>query len=310
MNQKPRKKRKDRRLYRLRYRIGEYCLRGFVASLPWIPRVIPESFTRLGANVSFVLLREYRQRMGATLKDVMSDAFPTEEERDRVVWQAWSNFAQGVYDTACSLFVTKEELCAQIAIEGEQHLQAALAKNKGVIALSAHLGSFTLIGPRLAAAGYPFSVVVKLPRDERFAELQNSYRARVGVETISARPRRQTVRRILKTLRANGVVLLIADEFKSGGVEVRFLGRRVPAPRGPVTIALRTGAAVVPIFMVRDMSEQQTLVIRPEIELVQTGDPQQDLITNAGRFVQELESMVRRHPEQWNWLGFQKNREG
>jgi len=310
MNQKPRKKRNQRSLYRLRYRIGEYCLRGFVASLPWIPRAIPENFTRLGANVSFLLLRQYRQRMRETLRDVMSDTFPTEEERDRVVWQAWSNFARGIYETACSMFATKEELCAQIAIEGEQHLQAALAKDKGVIALSAHLGSFTLIGPRLAAAGYPFSVVVKLPRDERFAELQNGYRARVGVQTISARPRRETVRQILRTLRANGVVLLVADEFKSGGVEVSFLGRRVPAPRGPVSIALRTGAAVVPMFMVREASGRMTLVIRPEIELVQNGNPQEDVITNAGRFVQELESMVRRHPEQWNWLGFQKNRKG
>lgn len=295
-------------MYRLRYRVGEYCLRGFVATLPWIPRIIPDTFTRLGANVSFLLLRKYRERMQHTLTDVMSEAFPTEEARDRVVWNAWSNFAQGIYETACSMSLTREELCAQITIEGEEHLRAALARDKGVIALGAHLGNFTLIGPRLAAAGYPFSVVVKLPRDPRFAELQNGYRTRVGVTTISARPRRETVRQILKTLRVNGVVLLIADEFKSGGVEVSFLGRRVPAPRGPVTIALRTGAAVVPMFMVRGTGGHHTLIIRPEIELTKTADSQQDLVTNAGRFAQELELMVRRYPEQWNWLGFQKTR--
>lgn len=309
MNQKPKKKRNQRILYRLRYRVGEYCLRGFVASLPWIPRVIPDTFTRLGANVSFLLLRNYRQRMQHTLREVMSDAFPTEDARDRVVWSAWNNFAQGIYETACSMSLTREELCTQIAIEGEEHLQAALGRGKGVIALGAHLGNFTLIGPRLAAGDYPFSVVVKLPRDPRFAELQNSYRTRVGVRTISARPRRETVRQILKTLRINGVVLLIADEFKSGGVEVSFLGRRVPAPRGPVTIALRTGAAVVPMFMVRGPGGRHTLIIRPEIELSKTDDSQQDVVTNAGRFAAELEWMVRRYPEQWNWLGFQKTRE-
>lgn len=308
MKHKPAKKKKHQKtLYQLRYRIGEYCLRGFVSSLPWIPRAIPQSFTRLGAHVSFLILSKYRQRMQETVKDVMSGQFPTQEARDRLVWQAWNNFAQGIYDTACSMFVTKEELCVQIAIEGEEHLAAALARNKGVIALSAHLGSFTLIGPRLAAAGYPFSVVVKLPRAERFAELQNSYRARVGVQTISARPRRDSVRHILKALRANGIVLLIADEFKEGGVEVDFLGRRVPAPRGPVTIAQRTGAAVVPMFMVRDGNERSTLVIHPELELVRTEDSQQDLAINAARFVAELENMVRDYPEQWNWLGFKKH---
>jgi KDO2-lipid IV(A) lauroyltransferase len=110
------------------------------------------------------------------------------------------------------------------------------------------LGNFTMIGPRLAAAGYPFSVVVKHPGDQRFARLIDHYRARVGVKTISARPRREAARQILSALRRNEVVLLIADEFKSGDVKVEFLGCTVPAVRGPVTLALRTGAALIPMF--------------------------------------------------------------
>ena len=82
------------------------------------------------------------------------------------------------------------------------------------------LGNFTMIGPRLAAAGYPFSVVVKRPGDQRFARLIDHYRARVGVKTISARPCREAARQILSALRRNEVVLIIADEFKSGDAKV------------------------------------------------------------------------------------------
>lgn len=293
--------------YSARYRIGEYCLRGFVASFPWLPKSILHNFTRVGARVSYLLLWRYRQRMRENVATTMSSQFPTVEEQKRLVRRAWNNFAEGLYETASSIFMSPEELRSRIQIEGEEHLRQALAKKKGVIALSAHLGSFTLIGPRLAAAGYSFSVVVKLPRDERSARLQNSYRARVGVATISARPRRQTVREVLKALRANRVILMIADEFKSVGVQVNFLGRPVPAPRGPVTIALRTGAAVVPMFLVRDAENHLTLLIRPEIEVKTTGDSQKDLLVNAAVFVAELEEMVRRYPDQWNWLGFSKS---
>lgn len=224
-----------------------------------------------------------------------------------MVRMAWRNFAQGVYETACTLYSSKERIRSTIAIQGEEHLKRALAREKGVIALSAHLGNFTIMGTRLAAAGYPFTTVVKHPRDQGFARLTDSYRAKVGVKTISAKPRREAARQILRALRKNEIVLLIADEFKSGGVEVEFLGRTALAPRGPVTLALRTGAAVIPMFATRDEKDQLTLRIEQEIDLIRTGDLQEDVAANVALFTRQLEAMVRRYPEQWNWLGFHRN---
>jgi KDO2-lipid IV(A) lauroyltransferase len=103
------------------------------------------------------------------------------------------------------------------------------------------------------------------------------------------------------------VVLLIADEFKSGDVKVEFLGCTVSAPRGPVTLALRTGGAVVPVLVTRDPEDRLTLRIGSEINLIKTGDLQEDVTTNVALFTRHLESMVRRYPDQWNWLGFQRN---
>lgn len=108
-------------------------------------------------------------------------------------------------------------------------------------------------------------------------------------------------------MRSNEVVLIIADEFKSGGVEVEFLGRTAPAPRGPVTLAMRSGAAVVPMFMARDGQDRLTLHIWPETELVKSGGIQDDVASNVALFASQLEAMVRRHPDQWNWLGFHRD---
>ncbi len=297
----------DNSLYQVRYRIGEFFLKGFVATFSWLPYSILSSFTRLAAQLSFLFLWKYRQQMEKNISVVMSNEFPTVKGRKALVRTAWHNFAQGVYETIRTLHLSKEEICSMAAVQGEEHLKRALAKGRGVIGLSAHLGNFTMIGPRLAAAGYAFTAVIKQPRDEGFTRLMDSYRAQVGTKTISARPRQLAARQILKALRENDVVLLIADQFKSAGVEVEFFGRSSPAPRGPVTLALRSGAALLPMFMLRNPEGLLTLYIEPELNLTQSGNLKEDLTINVAMFSRTLETMIRRFPDQWNWLGFRQD---
>ena len=296
-------------LYRARYRVGEYLLRAFVGSLRWLPAWATPYIAGVVERVSRVLLWRYRKRMQDTLAQTMAEELPTETERRTVVHRAWRNFAQSFLEAFATLHMADEEICSRIEIDGEEHLRAALARHKGVLALSAHLGNFPMIGPRLASQGYDFSVVLKLAQEERFAALQHEYVTRAGVKIIPARPRRESVPRIIQALRRNGIVLVVPDEFRMG-VEVDFLGRRAPAPKGPVTIAQRTGAAVVPLFMVRGHDDRLTLHVKPELRFTNTGDREADLRTNARLFVQEIENMVRRHPDQWSWMGFRKRAKG
>src|SRR5574341_715721 len=282
-------------LYWLRYRIGEGCLRGFVIVFPWIPQKLLTTFTSVASRLTYILLWKYRQRMQENLSRALGREFLEPEKRVELIRKAWRNFSKGFFDTAVSLYTNRDGILSMVSVQGEDHLSKALLKGKGVIALSAHLGSFTMIGARLAAAGYPFNVVVKQPRDQRFARLLDAYRAQLGIRTISAKPRREAARHILRSLRKNEVVLLIADEFKSGGIEVEFLNQAVSAPRGPVTLALRSGASLVPMFVTRDAEERLTLRIRPEMDLVKTGILQEDVATHTAIAIRELETMVRRY---------------
>lgn len=293
----------DRVLYHARYRIAEFALRGFVVILPWVPIRVLSLCTRGVAWLAFGCLWRYRRRMAQNIDLAMARTLPA-PERKALLWRAWNNFARGVLETGAVVHFTKERILRFVAVEGEDHLQRALSKGRGVIALSAHLGAFTLIGPRLAAAGYPFSVVVKHPGDARFARLLDQYRARVGVGTISARPRREAARGILKALRRNRIVLVIADEFKSGGLTVDFLGRPAPAPRGPATLALRTGAPALPILAPRRPDGSPVLKIGEELEVVRTEDVEQSVAATTRIFTRHLEEAVLRYPDQWNWLGF------
>jgi KDO2-lipid IV(A) lauroyltransferase len=165
------------------------------------------------------------------------------------------------------------------------------------------LGSFTLIGGRLAAAGYPFSVIVKQPADKRFAQLIDDYRAQLGIHTISAKPRREAAREILKALRNNRIVLIIADEFKSGDVMVDFFQMKAPAPRGPATLALRTGAVTLPMFAVRESGESVVLTVGPAIPSEERGDIEESVLATTALYTRHIEAAIRKYPDQWNWLG-------
>ena len=282
-------------------------MRSFVAVLPWMPYRLLVLFTSFWAWLTFRAVWRYRVRMEENVAQAMGAEIATPAARKKLVWRAWKNFARGVLDTSAVMYFSKEKIIATVSVEGEEHLKEALARGKGVIALSAHLGSFTMIGARLAAAGYPFSVVVKQPGDERFAALIDHYRAQVGIQTVSAKPRREAVRGILKALRANRVVLLIADEFKSGGVIVDFMGQPSAAPRGPASLALRTGAATLPMFAIRRPNGSLTLTIGAEIKPVQTEDLEDSVAATTALFTRHLEGAIRSYPDQWNWLGFPRN---
>jgi Kdo2-lipid IVA lauroyltransferase/acyltransferase len=294
--------------YRLRYRIAEYTLRAFVAIVPWIPYRLLVLFGLCCARATFGLLRQYRRRMEENVAQSLGAEISKRSQRRALIWGAWKNFARGMLETCAVMHFTKERVMSTIALTGEEHLRRALAKGKGVLALSAHLGTFTMIGARLAAGGYPFSVVVKHPGDDQFARLIDDYRTQLGMQTIAAKPRREAVRAILKALRQNRIVLVIADEFKSSGVMVDFLGQRLPAPRGPATLALRTGAVVLPMFATRQVDGSLRLSIGPQIQPLELDNLEQSVVATTALFTRHLEQAIRQHPDQWNWLGFPRRR--
>lgn len=292
--------------YDLRYRVGEHVLRRVVQVLPHLPAWLVESYARFMARLSHMLLWKYRKRMEENLASVFgNDLSP--RERKALIWAAWLSLARGVLDTILVMYYSRERILATIALEGEEHIQRALQQGKGVLALSAHLGAFTMIGARLAAGGFPFSVVVKQPADERFARLIDGYRAQVGIHTISAKPRREAVRGILQALRRNHIVLIIADEFKSGDVMVDFLGLKVPAPRGPATLALRTGAVTLPMFVTRQPDDSLRLSVGAPIAPIECADLDESVLATTALYTRQIEAAVRKYPDQWNWLGLPRH---
>jgi KDO2-lipid IV(A) lauroyltransferase len=269
-------------------------------------RVLPRrwlfGFAAFAARICFSCSKGFRTRSIANLAAVFGERLGPIEIAD-LARKSLENFFRDVIEMGVALEISDDELRRLIPIVGREHLDTALAKGAGVLLLGAHLGNFFLVGTRVAVEGYPTYVLVNQPSDGHFAELMDKYRLKIKQRTIHARPRREALKRLNEVLRANESAVMIADEYRQGsGIQVPLFGKMVIARRGPATVALRTGAAVVPACMVRQADESLKLVIEPELELDRSGKSATQIRENTIKITQWLERTARRYPEQWNWM--------
>jgi len=254
------------------------------------------------AAVGYLSFRGFRERSLANLRLAFGDRFD-DQAIDLMARRSLRNFFRACVETVAAINMSDEQLRRSIPVNGQSYLDAARARGRGVLLLSAHLGNFFLLGTRLAAEGYTAFVLVNQPRDGRFARLMDDYRLRVRQPTIHARPRNQALRELHEVLRRNQIVIVIADEFRRGsGIEVPFFGGTVVARRGPVTVALRTGAAILPACLVRQPDDSLQLVIEPELEIDRSAKGAAQIRENTLRMSRWLEQTVRGYPDQWNWM--------
>jgi len=268
-------------------------------------RAFPQTLFRIGdwlASIAFFLFRGYRKQSTENIRIALGE-YLDGSVVDNIAQRSLRNFFRACIEIGIAIKISDEEFRARVPIVGRQNVDAALAKGNGVIILSAHLGNFFLVGSRLAIDGFPTYVLVNQPRDGRFADLMDEYRLQVRQKTIHARPRRIALQELQEVLRRNQIVVLIADEYRQGsGIEVSLLGRAVIARRGPATLAMRTGAVIVPACMVRQPDDTLKLMIEPELELERTARGKTQIRDNTIRVTQWVERTVRAYPDQWNWM--------
>ncbi len=188
-----------------------------------------------------------------------------------------------------------------VQAQGLEQLDAALSKGKGVIALTGHIGNWELMGAYLAMKGYTVNVVGAPIYDPRLDELVVRNRQSAGLKYIA---RGGATREIIRALQRNEVVGILIDQDTKhvAGVFVDFLGRPAYTPVGPVLLALKTGAAIVPMAIHSLKNGHHRIEIEPEIPLTVTGNRERDQIDNTQRCSEALERFIRKYPTQWVWM--------
>jgi len=284
------------------YYILGRLLRGLFFLTNHVPNKFIFSFSKHSSSFFVRCSRRYKKRITNNLKI----AFGNTIDNKKLVQIANSlseNLGLNFAETLISSTAKKKSLLDSIQIHGIEHLEKALSHGKGVLAFSAHLGNFTLIGLKMAAEGYPFHMLVKDPRYPAVAEAFHVLQKGQGGNFIYVEPWEKALRQILSRLRKNEIVCLLADEKKSKtGVIVDFFGHPAPTAPGPAVLALRTGAPLVPIFIVRSNDGLQHIYIEPQLELDLNGDRSSDIPAVVSAYTKVIENYVRMYPDQWFWI--------
>ena len=187
----------------------------------------------------------------------------------------------------------------RVTFRGADHLQAAMAGGLGAIGLTLHLGNFELGVTALPLLGIE---VVAIARTLRNALL---YRELVGIRSQRGQvvDRRRAALPMMRAIRDGKLVLVLNDQYvrPSHGAFAPLFGARCSTSTGVATVAVRTGAAIVPMYIVRGGPEQHVITFEPPLDVELTGDRKADTQRITEQCNAALEAIIRRHPDQWMW---------
>jgi KDO2-lipid IV(A) lauroyltransferase len=266
--------------------------------------LLPRSWAvRMGRGVGAVMKRII-PRLSRHAEVNLQLAFPAlnEPARQRIIDGVFSSLGRLLGEVSQFPRLTPENISRVVTYEGLENFLAARAAGRGVLLLTGHIGAWELSVFAHSLYGHPMSFLARRVDNPLVERLAESYRTRYGNRSID---KRGSVREVLRVLKSGGVVGILADlnASREEGVFVDFFGLQASTTAGVATLALRTGAAVVPGYILWDEAAQiHRLHFEPAIETIETGDQKADVTANTARYVQVLEAIIRRHPEQWLWI--------
>jgi Kdo2-lipid IVA lauroyltransferase/acyltransferase len=225
-----------------------------------------------------------------------------EAERERILKSVYRNLGALLAEFCLMPGYTPESASRFIRYEGLENYLAARERGKGVLVLTGHLGAWELSSFYHSLMGMPMGMVIRRLDNPLVDAFVNEIRCRHGNRVIH---KDDFARGLIASMRAGETVGILMDTNMTPpqGVFVPFFGVQACTASGMARIALKTGAAVVPGFLLWEESEQQyVLHFAKELEVVHSGDAERDAVTNTAAFTAVIEEMIRQYPEQWLWM--------
>jgi phosphatidylinositol dimannoside acyltransferase len=262
------------------------------------PTEAVRSLARAMGAAGFTLARARRRTLLENQAHLSPNATPA--TRRRLARRTMMNLLDASVDLFRLPALGADEFQALVAVEGKQHLDQAVAMQRGVIVVTAHLGPYELAGAWLAHSGYAVHAMVEDIDPDTNAALA-MYREATGMKLFS---RTGGVRTTLRLLRDRKIVLLVADRVVGAGTEgldVPFGAGRRAVPTGPAALALATGAPIIVGHIARNPSGATRYLVHMDAPIVpeSTGDAHLDRERLTQQIAARVADAVQAHADQW-----------
>jgi KDO2-lipid IV(A) lauroyltransferase len=283
-----------------RQRAEDWAVRSLVAVVGMLPRPVARSVGAGIGTLAWLLLPRLR-RVG--LRN-LTLAFPqtTDAERRDLLRGEYRSLGWQLAEFCKMRGYTAQSASKFIRYAGLERYLAARDKGKGVLVLTGHLGAWELSSFYHSLMGYPMSLVIRRLDNPLVDAFVNNIRSLHGNRVIH---KNDFARGLLTAMHRGETVGILMDTNMTPpqGVFVPFFGIEACTATALARVALKTGAAVLPGFLLWEASEQKyVLHFGEELVLLRTGDAEADIVANTALFTAAIEAYVRRYPQQWLWV--------
>ena len=279
----------------------EFILIWFVARcLGWLPRPLARL---LGSWLGWLVyaLASRLRRTGLRNLELALPEMPISEQK-RTLQKLFRNLGWQLAEFCRMERYTRSNTVGEIRYEGFEHFASAKARGKGVLVLTGHLGAWELSSFYHSLMGHPMGMVIRRLDNRRLDRFVNGIRCMHGNRVLH---KDDFARGLLMAMRRGETVGILMDTNMTPpqGVFVDFFGHLACTASGLARVALKTGAAVVPGFLLWEAKEQRyVLHFGKCVEVEHTGDAATDILALTQRCTSVIESWVRRYPDQWLWI--------
>ena len=264
---------------------------------------VPLTWRRFFLKGFMLLLYHFSQKHRVITLHNLTCAFPEKglPEITRIAKEVYLNLGVTLAEFFETPSMTSENMHNWVEFEGLEHYKGALSKGRGVLLYTAHFGNWELGGACLGLQNIRVHVIYRTLDNPVLENFVAWFRSHTGHKVI---PKGGASKRIVELLKENETIGVLIDQNVSWreGIFVDFFGRPASTTKRFAALALQTGAAVVPVFIVRESTGKYRIIIREAVEITKTDNPEEDLFENTQRFTDIIEDMVRKYPDQYFWL--------
>jgi KDO2-lipid IV(A) lauroyltransferase len=285
----------------MREKLEYWLVLAVARTLGLMPRSLARLFSGVLASLAYHLLGRLR-RVGERNLDLALPAINSKTKKAEILRGVYRHLGWQLVEFCRMPRYTARNTEGWIRTEGLEHYLVAQAKGKGVLVLTGHLGAWELSSFYHSLMGHPMGLVIRRLDNRTLDEFVNDIRCLHGNRVLH---KDDFARGLLTAMRAGDTVGILMDTNMTPpqGVFVDFFGLAACTASGLARVALKTGAAVLPGFMLWEPADQKyVLHFGPELVFAETDNNEADILAATQQCNDVLESWIRRYPDQWLWI--------
>jgi len=233
------------------------------------------------------------------LKAAMGSSMSPHELR-KTLRRTYENLLQNLVEVLTFPRINEKYVNKYIKFDKLENLEEAKRQGKGIIFLTGHFGNWELSSVAGGLKGHPMLVLAREQKHSRLNDLLNQYRELTGCKVIK---KGFAIKDMITALKNNEIIgMLVDQDAGKRGVFVDFFGRKTSSAHGPMKFALRTGATILPTFIVREKGAYHRVVTEKPLYIKKTDDIESDIKNGLQQFVDIFESYIKQYPDQWLWV--------